>query len=114
MLIHNYLHKICNAEGSSFEGLKYKGGPEFICPHCKWNGIWPYVSYPTVAEISTAKEMDTQQPDTKVYCKKCKHCYDIDIIMDPKVNVAIVFVYFNCLLIFFALNYIADCSFFVI
>ena len=55
--------------------------------------------------------MDTQQPDTKVYCKKCKHCYDIDIIMDPKVNVAIVFVYFDCLLIFLALNYIADRSF---
>ena len=53
------------------------------------------MSYPTVAEMSTAKEKDAQRTDgkqdaasTEVYCKKCKHCYDIDVIMDPKVNVA--------------------------
>lgn len=77
-LIHmQYLYKICNESGSSLQGLKYIGGPDFTCS-CKWSGILPYVSYPNPDKSEAVSD--------KVPCEECLKGHSVNLALDPTVK----------------------------
>ena len=72
-----YLCKICNESGSSLQGLKYIGGPDFTCS-CDWNGVLPYVSYPNPDKSEAVSD--------EVRCEECLKGHSINLVLDPMVK----------------------------